>query len=253
MIGHGSAAFATLLLFVVGWLIGVRLLLLASRTRRLPELTIGLNILTIAGLSYPLAGLSTFLRESSPTLAAFCLVASATASHVGVTSLCLFTWKVFRPGSRLARLVVIASAVAIAVGFAGNLYVAVISHATQMADKRAWTLFLMAIATVAFGWSAAESLVYHDKLRRRLALGMADPVVANRFLLWGIWMGSSAVGCVLNTFFALTSPLSVLDPVALLFAGSCGTIGAVVMPLTFMPPAWYVRSIQARHAAAMAR
>ena len=250
MIGQSVGAFATLLLFVVGWVIGLRLLLLWRRTRGVPELTIGLGILLIGGISYPLAGLSTPLRVTAPVAAWACIVASATTSHIGLTSNCIFTWKVFRPATGWARWLVTLSVAAIAIGFAGNLSAALHGGVASMAGKKGWTLFLMAEAAVAFGWGAVESLVYYDKLRRRMALGMADPAVANRFLLWGISSAATVSGCLVNAFFTVMSPLSVLDPVALLFSGACGAVSAVVMTLTFVPPARYLRFLEARHAAA---
>lgn len=248
MIGQGVGALSTLLLAAIGWLVGVRLLLLAKRTRRAPELCLGLGIFLIGGIAYPLAAASNIMGESAPNLAWLLAVASATASHIGVTANCIFNWKVFRPASRWPRLAVTAAVVATLIGFAGNLSAGLHGGITSMADKRGWTLFLMAIALGAFSWAAVESFLYHDKLRRRLALGMADPVVVDRFRLWGISSAASATGCLVVAFFAWTSPLSVMDPVALVFSGASSVVSAVVMTLTFMPPAGYLRFIQTRHA-----
>jgi hypothetical protein len=118
-----------------------------------------------------------------------------------------------------------------------------------MTGARPWTVFLMVVAIGTFGWSASEALAYHARLRRRLALGLVDPVVVNRLLLWGIASTTSTLGCLVNGYFTLVSPLSVMDPVALVFCGACGAIGAVVMILTFVPPAGYLRFVEARHAA----
>ena len=41
------AGFSSLLLIAVGWMIGVRLLVLARATRQVPELTMGLGMLLI--------------------------------------------------------------------------------------------------------------------------------------------------------------------------------------------------------------
>jgi hypothetical protein len=248
VIGQTVGALSTLLLFLIGWLIGLRLLLLARRTRQMPELCLGLGIFLIGGISYPLAAVSNVMRDAAPSLAMILVVASATSSHVGITANCVFNWKVFRPRTGWAALLVALSVVAIAIGFAGNLHSGLNGGIASMADKKGWTLFLMAVAIVAFSWAAIESLLYHDKLRRRLAFGMGDPVVADRFRLWGIASAGSASGCLVNTYFAWTSPLSVLDPVALGFSGACSLVSAVVMTLTFMPPARYVRFVQARHA-----
>ena len=61
---------------------------------------------------------------------------------------------------------------------------------------------------------------------------------------------TNTLGCIVNLYFTLTSPVSVMDPAALVFSGACGAIGAVVMILTFVPPAGYLRFIESRHAAA---
>ena len=152
-----------------------------------------------------------------------CVVAGATTSHLGLMSHCVFTWKVFRPGARWARLIVGASALAAVIGFAGSYQLGIDAVGSELA-ARPWTLFLMAVATLTFAWSGAESLAYHARLRRRLALGLIEPVVVNRLLLWGIASTVNTLGCLVNGFFTWTSPLSVLDPVALVVSGACGAM-----------------------------
>jgi len=44
--------------------------------------------------------------------------------------------------------------------------------------------------------AATASFAYWSQMKRRARLGLADPLVANRFLLWGLW----AVGNVLMAF-----------------------------------------------------
>ncbi len=39
-------------------------------------------------------------------------------------------------------------------------------------------------------WACYESLRYYRSMHRRQTLGLADPIVANRFLLWSIWTGA---------------------------------------------------------------
>jgi hypothetical protein len=75
---------------------------------------------------------------------------------------------------------------------------------------------------------------------RRMALGLADPVVTNRFLLWGLFglmatgiNVASAAGVVLGAD-PTHSPL-VLVPMGLLGAGA-----ALAKYLAFFPPAWYL-------------
>ena len=54
-----------------------------------------------------------------------------------------------------------------------------------------WLGRTMAIFGVAF-----ESFRYWRMLRRRLRLGLADPVVTNRFLLWAVWAACSTLNFV---------------------------------------------------------
>ena len=76
------AGFSAILLTSVGWGIGGRLLLLARRTRQLPELMLGLGVFCIGGLGYPLAFATTALIEAGSALAPYGLIASATACHL---------------------------------------------------------------------------------------------------------------------------------------------------------------------------
>jgi hypothetical protein len=250
MISGALAGVSTLLLIAVGWVIGLRLLWIARRTRGLPELTLGTGIFLIGGLGYPLAIATNALGPTHPALAAFCLVSSATLCHVGLTAHCVFTWKVFRQEASWARLLTGLSGLTVAIGFAGNLRLALAASPTTMSDAQPWTLFLVTLGVLTFAWSGLEALAYHAKLQRRLALGLGDPVVANRFLLWGAASMASAFGSAVNLFYAFTSPLSVLDPGALAISSLCSLGSAAVMTLTFMPPAGYLRFVAARHAAA---
>lgn len=253
MVAHGLAGISALLLTGVGWIVGGRLLLLASRTRQLPELALGIDFWLIGGIGYPLAIASGPLAASSALFAAVvALVASTTASHVGMLFHGIFTRAVFRPQERWARWAVIAAGVAAVIGFLASLRVGLAwlgGDVPDAADRMAPALFLMGVAFLICLWSAIESFAFHAKARRRLALGMIEPVVVNRSLLFGIHSTMTATGCLVNAWFIVTSPLSVLDPTALTFAGLCGTTGAVAVILGLMPPAGYLRWIDARHAA----
>jgi len=249
VISQAIAGVSTLLLIGVGWVIGLRLLLLARRTRGIPELTLGAGTLLIGGLGYPFAIATNVVGATRPALAGVFMVTGATLCHLGIVANTFFTWKVFRPRALWARGLVGLFIAAAAVGFTANLRVVLATASPAMSAVQPWTFFLCLVAASAFGWSGVEALAYHTKLRRRLALGLADPVVTNRFLLWGVTSLASSAGSLVNAFFTLASPLSVLDPVALAVCGSCSALSAVVMTLTFLPPATYLRFIEARHAA----
>jgi len=47
--------------------------------------------------------------------------------------------------------------------------------------------------SLVFGWAFFEATSYHNRMRRRAALFLADPVVTNRFLLWTLWTGGLTI------------------------------------------------------------
>jgi hypothetical protein len=94
---------------------------------------------------------------------------------------------------------------------------------------------------------AAESLRYHGLLRRRLALGLTDPVVVNRFLVWGVGAAATCamvtllLGLYLNGMTAMKNSL-----VASVVITASGLLFAVVPCLTFAPPGAYLRWVEKR-------
>jgi hypothetical protein len=53
-------------------------------------------------------------------------------------------------------------------------------------------------------WMAVEALHYHGRMRRRMALGLADATVTDRFLLWGA--GAAASAALVVALFVLWWP-----------------------------------------------
>lgn len=96
-------------------------------------------------------------------------------------------------------------------------------------------------------WLVTEAVRYHLLMRRRVVLGLADPVVCNRFLLWatggvfGVAMMLTAVPPVIAP--GSTHPLMAFDIVAFSAAG----IGfCIAYSLVFFPPGAYLRWVGAR-------
>src|SRR5262249_38139567 len=95
-----------------------------------------------------------------------------------------------------------------------------------------------------FLWTAIEGFVHHRLALRRLALGLADPVIANRFLLWGVF-GLMASG--INATSALANYLALdpsRSPVVLMPMRLLGGPACIAMDCAFSPPAWYLRRVR---------
>jgi len=85
-------------------------------------------------------------------------------------------------------------------------------------------------------------------LRRRLPLGLADPVVADRIALWGV-----AGGLIAFLFMAIPVPQRVMGispehPVLSMMQSLVDRAVAVCIGLAFFPPRAYLRRIENRAA-----
>lgn len=217
--------------------VGARLMLLAQRTRRLPELAIGASLFLLGAIGYPL----TILARNGvggPQGAEWLLGAGFAFENVGAAAMALATWRTFRRDSAWAR--------ALFIGFAAVLAGSWLAQALRgelaVVNALYWTAF--AGRALPFAWSAAESWLYHARLRRRLAIGLADPVVTDRFRLWAI--NTSAVTAAFGVFgIAVLMELPVsTSPNVLASSSIAGLVASVSMWLAFLPPRWYLRRFE---------
>lgn len=219
----------TIFLAVSTWL-GVRLLLLARATRRAPELLMGLAFLVGGCVGYVLevlsqdgASIPSEWRPAAYLLGRLCV-------NAGVVMATAFTWKVFRRDDTWARGIVLALALLLAASLG----------ASWLAGPSPWTRSLeIAGRFAAPSWSAYEALRYHGAMSRRLRLGLADPVVTNRFLLWGIAQVFSLLGLLAR----LLDSQDVLPSLAGVAMPTAGLVTVVAYWLTFFPPAAYLRRL----------
>jgi hypothetical protein len=93
-------------------------------------------------------------------------------------------------------------------------------------------------------WGAGEALRWWRLMRRRLALGLADPLVANRFLMWGIGAGAAGVGSLVGVVAQVATGVSMREIGWVTVSSSAhGMLAAVAIWLAFVPPAAYRRWI----------
>jgi hypothetical protein len=158
-------------------LLSARLLRLAIRTRRLPELLVGIYF-----LAAPLAiSVSIRITRFDPQHAEALRALVAGLFGVGGIALLLFAWCVFHPRAGWAKALAWGGSAAIAA-----LWAAELRSGGFAANASFWGRFL---PYASYLWVFVESLRYWRLLRRRLRIGLADPVVVNRFLLFAIWTG----------------------------------------------------------------
>jgi hypothetical protein len=238
-IGGGAFVLASLV-------VSLRLLALARHTRQLPEFLIGLGLLLMGGIGYPLSTLARLI--DGPALQAGLFAFHALLSLVGQSAVALFTWRVFRRDEAWAR--------TFAVGFMVLMSALMLWQtadpgwaAYAQEERGPWGPLLPAFSLVVLGWAGIESLLYYQKLRKRLALGLAEAVTTDRLRLWAVamlaaFMTSLLVQVVRSMGVAMTGSVTGL------IVGPLGIVSASAMWLAFLPPQRYVDWVLARAGAA---
>lgn len=232
----GGALF--LLSTIVG---GIRLLLLARRSRELPEFVLGTALFLMGGVATPLAALSRLPLDLPSGAAAACSVVSSLFMTLGCAGFVIFTQRVFRPTELWARVLAFALPITMIAGIATTALTG--GYATaNFAGGAGYYVFHTAML-VAIAWCAVESTYFANALARRVRIGLADPVVANRVRLWG----SAMIVAALLSFAGISGQLSgfnLLGTLAgLTFVGSFGSLAAGAIYLAFLPPRAYTRWI----------
>lgn len=240
------------LIFVLGsTAVGVKLLLLSSRTKQLPELLLGASILCTGGLGYGLLIAAIVIRGTEPmapadvpALSVALAAIGRTIHNVGVTLYLGFMVYVFRRSAGWAYALAGVAALLLWGGFLvgvgqGSLRNVGVGGAAWFAEY-----------VVIWGypvWNAIESFRYYGLMRRRASLGLADPIVTNRFLLWGtgsvfaalaIWTAS-----VPFVFASDVARLEAITPAIRIVTAILGVVSVSCSLLAFLPPTWYRRRI----------
>ena len=235
MLGFGAFVAASVV-------VGLRLLALARRTRELPELCIGAALLLGGGIAYALVQASLALRPTSIPLALAVARAGVLTAATGSLALLFATWRIFRPGERLGAALFATGAALVAMA-ALLVFATTPDGERNVSDPVYWTL--TAAASLAYAWSALESLRYHALLRRRERIGLADPELADRFRLWGVAAASAVAIYAVGVVNRVLVPVGV-HPVAMAIQSCVGLVAATSIWLAFFPPAAYRRRFTAR-------
>jgi hypothetical protein len=228
--------------------LSLRLFRLAWRTRRLPELLVGVYFLCVPfGIS-----LSIRVDRFAPEHAAAARTIAHALFTVGGVAMLLFAWSVFRPDSRPARALAWGGSLALVAVWAGGIPVG-----AYEVDS---SYMLLIPSFLPYGWVFGESLRYYLLLRRRERLALADPVLVNRFLLFAVWTGGVLAIALINTVGTLGQAWygsfhdggALRDPLVLGVTRLLSLPIAVSLWLVFLAPARYHTWLRARAEAAQA-
>jgi hypothetical protein len=171
--------------------VGARLLRLASQTRQVPERLLGALFL-FSGVSY-LAYVCPMVFAEEWLWTPLNFLGRVLYLPVPVL-LAIFTRRVFRPESRWAAWLVWISIV-LPVAGVGASVLAGDWEGYALGNPGFWAEWVG--YTFPFVWAGVEAFLQYAKARRRRKHGLCDPVVCNRFLLWGIYAVIAVIASLL--------------------------------------------------------
>jgi len=237
-------AIATAIFIVMGFAVGLRMLLLARRTRELPELTLGGGLFLIVGLGYPLFLSAALAPNVSLTTGRLLAGSAAVLMNFGWWLICLFTWRVFRPDAAWARVVGAVCGLSLAaLTVARFVDVAQVSERVQFIWSSPSMTATRVFALAIYVWTGVEALLCHARLKRQLALGLIEAVVVNRVLLWA-WVAACCFTSVFVGFFAALIGVGIQHMALVRLLTSIAGLGCgLALYLAFFPPRFYLRRV----------
>jgi hypothetical protein len=235
-----------IIFIVCSLLVGVRLLLVYQRLRQPPELFLALAYLLAGTLGW--GGLLAGALRTPPgqPLAEAYQAWSVVVGDAGTLCFYLFVWYVFRRQSVLAKAFVGLAALAFAVSLTKDTWLAGVTFGPPPGTL---TTVCGSIGRAAvFPWMVFEAFAQYFAFRRRARIGLGNPLVANRLLLWALsGLAMFAISAIATALYWTAT--DVADAVAKQnqAGGAYGLFAALsslALWLAFFPPKAYVRWVE---------
>ena len=167
--------------------IGIRMYQLSKRTQQVPELLLA-GLFLFSGVAYVLYAIPVLIpNEALWTPLNFS--ARVVYAPAGVF-LAIFTRRVFRPDGVWATGIVWVTAALFVAAITGS---ALTGEWEGFSLSSPWFWCEWVGYTLPFGWAGIEAFIQYAGARRRVKHGLCDPMVCNRFLLWGLFGALSLV------------------------------------------------------------
>lgn len=231
---------------VVAMLVSVRLLRLAARTGETPELMIGSALLMGGAIGYPATVAWRVLAATEPGLGLHFGMAGALGLHFGAWANVLAWRAIYHRAAPWARWVAVAVTAALFLSLVDRLVAVLPAGSMSVRAETPQNLYALSLACQAapYLFMAFSGFRYHSLLLRRMALDLADPVVANR--IW-LWSATSAVVVAQYVYSLLTIHLRHMAHFAAashVVVGGLGLALTATLWLAFFPPKAYLRWVE---------
>jgi len=232
---------------VVGTVVALKLLFMASRTRRFPELAIGIALFCYATVAQTsLFATHAVGLEASFALRMILLGLRLAAYYITLVGLAIFTWRVFDASSvwRMTLVFLVSTTGLVSMG---TSYWAIWHQISIDGALPLYARFGLSVQfMIVFAWMAVDSLAYQRRMQKRQLLGLADPAITNRFGVWGISAAASSLLVAALTVVMFRSHNAALgaDNASSAIVSAAGIVNALGWWLTFIPPAAYTTWIR---------
>jgi len=219
---------------------GYRLLRLSVRTREHPERYLGLYFFFcgIYYFGYNVPSLFGSDAWSSPAQWVF-----EWCYAIGVVPFLFFIREVFRPRDAWASALVWLCVFLMAAGTGvGNLE----DHANYTLENPAYVMEWFGY-TIPCAWVAYEAARQHRSARKRVRIGLCEPLTANRLLLMAIFGVFETLACLAYLLYSFDlESHAIVSEISDALLGGTEFASAAVLWLAFFPPSFYKHWIRRR-------
>lgn len=236
---EGDAYIGELAAAIFYLIVGARLTRLTFRIRKTPERLLGAMFL-MTGTSYIVYNLPIiFDSEELWTPLNF---AGRVLYLPAAIILAIFTRQVFRRETAWAAWLVCGCAALLVAGVTGS---ALRGDWEGFSISSPWFWLEWSGYTFPFAWAGVESLIHYDQAQRRVWLGLCDPLVCNRFLLWGFYGTATVIVSLgIPLQYAAYERESVFNATWDTLIGAGEILTVALIWLVFFPPARYRRWVE---------
>jgi hypothetical protein len=231
-----QGAYAAQLLAAILYIIaGARLIRLSQRTGEAPERLLGLYF-TASGIAY-LGWTGPFILNLGPRAEAVDFTAWALYS-AGVIPCVVFIRRVFRPNDAWAGGLVFVCTAALAL--AAGVLTARGDRYPSLDEPFFWVQWVG--YTTPNVWLAVEALLAYGIAAKRARIGLSEPLVANRYLLFGIFGVLQVLACLSDIPLAAEMAADhAASPVTDAVLGSMELASIASLWIAFFPPSAYLK------------
>ena len=229
-------AFVFLGLFTIAsFFIGIRLLVRGLSAQTRPETLLGAHALLIASGNVVIQG-AVLVGLQGTVLSDIVVRSGGVIVDIGYACFTWFCVEVYRPempGLRKLSIALLFAIIAVQP-------IAVIFHSTV--NPIFYSEQVLRVAS--YAWGAYEAFRFYSVMRRRAQYGMGDPLVENRFLLWGV---ATTLALLILIAMCITFKATALTELGAwsLTAGAILTMPtAFLVWLAFFPPDWYRQRVE---------